>query len=224
MKAMSARPKPRATKTVRPLRRAPKATPASKNDAIGKRIIGATGTLLQRTSTHAISMSAIATAAKVGRQTLYRRFSNKDDVLHSVFEDRAFHNLEIMRKAVRWSDHVADIIVDTAVLTLDVTSRDRPMVQMLMEESSLDAGEFQVGPHSPMQRAATDLWRPILEAARERSALRKNLMIEEAILHVRSFHFILLIRRDIHPRQWPDYLKRYLLPVLLSDKANPYVP
>ncbi|HKP80111.1 MAG TPA: TetR/AcrR family transcriptional regulator [Phenylobacterium sp.] len=197
--------------------------PASKGDAIGKRIVRAAGTLLETCSPEALSMSEVARAAKVGRQTLYRRFSNKEEVLHSVFEDRAFHNIEIFRSAIRWTDHVADIIVGTAVLTLDVTSRDRVMLQMLMQGSSHEAGHYQLAPDSPMQRAAADIWQPILAAARERGALRPSVAIDDAILHIRAVHYILLVRTDIHPRDWPDYLRRYLLPVLLTDDANPYL-
>ena len=199
------------------------AKPASKDDPIGQRIVRAAGALLETTSPDALSMSDVARAAKVGRQTLYRRFSNKEAVLHSVFEDRAFHNIEIFRSAIRWTDDVADIIVGTAVLTLDVTSRDRVMLQMLMLGSSQEAGHYQLAPDSPMQQAAADIWRPILAAARERGALRPSVAIDDAILHIRAVHYILLVRTDIHPKEWPDYLRRYLLPVLLTDAANPYL-
>jgi AcrR family transcriptional regulator len=222
MQASRARKSP-AAPPASPARRGRGPEPASKGDAIGQRIVRAAGTLLETMGPEALSMSDVARAAKVGRQTLYRRFGNKEEVLHAVFEDRAFHNIEVFRSAIRWTDHIADIIVGTAVLTLDITSRDRVMLQMLMQGSSLEAGLYQLGPDSPMQRAAREIWQPILEAARERGALRPPLVVEDAILHVRAVHYILLVRADVHPRGWPDYLRRYLLPVLLTDAANPYL-
>ena len=223
MKATRARTSPAPAAAPKPARRGRGPEPASKGDAIGQRIVRGAGALLETTGPEALSMSDVARAAKVGRQTLYRRFGSKEEVLHSVFEDRAFHNIEIFRSAIRWTDDIADIIVGTAVLTLDVTSRDRVMLQMLMQGSSLEAGQYQLAPNSPMQSAAMEIWQPILEAARERGALRPSVVMEDAILHIRAVHYVLLVRIDIHPREWPAYLRRYLLPVLLTDAANPYL-
>lgn len=194
--------------------------PEKQRDAIGRRIIEAVSSALLEIPSADISMSAAAKRAGVGRQTLYRRFSSKEQLLHAVYEERTETNIRKMIMAVPRNQNPVELIVGTMLASLEITERDAVLMNMIMATSSSEAGEFLLGRDSFNYRLCERLWCPILEHLRDRGMLRHPDQIEEYLQQIRVAYYVLLIRRDIPREQRGRHVQNFFLPILLSDAVS----
>ena len=194
--------------------------PEKQRDAIGRHIIHSVTRALLEMPSADISMSAAAKRAGVGRQTLYRRFSSKEQLLHAVYEERTEANIREMIEAIPRSDNPVELIVGTMLTSLEITERDPVLMNMIMDTSSSEAGEFLLGRNSFNYRLCERLWCPILERLRDRGVLRHPDQLEEYLQQIRVVYYVLLIRRDIPLEQRRRHVHDFFLPILLSDAVS----
>lgn len=168
------------------------------------------------------SMELIARTAGVGRQTVYRRFANKEEIIENLFVRRANLLLEEVLSRLPTEADIEDKIIDVCLLWVSRIKSDTALSAIIEESDSHDTELFLVGGHSLLQNVAEKIWHPILKEARATGALRRELCDERAVQYVRATHYLLHIRDDLGERERVAFVKDTLLTTLLRDSANKY--
>ena len=90
-------------------------TPLEEGGAIRQRVLDATGGLVERFTYAKMTMEDVARASGVARQTLYKHFSGKDDLLIELFiwemEERQQPELDTYRQRPPSPEALLDLIV-----------------------------------------------------------------------------------------------------------------
>ena len=190
-------------------------------DEVVLRILEGAGRCFCHSGPRKTSMLDIAEAAGVGRQTVYRRFANKEAIIETLFEYRARTLLESMTAKSYAGADIEDAIIDTSLDWVQLVKRDLVMRAIIDESDSHETELFLVGGRSVLQRIAEQIWDPILSSARRNGSLR-NLTTKQAIQYVRATHYVLHKRDDLTERERVEYAKNTLLTTLLRDENNKY--
>lgn len=120
------------------------------------------------------TMDDIAREAGVSRPTVYRHYSNRDDLVLGVLLSRARDLLDRTRRFVDTRGRIDDKLIDGILFLADAGGRD-PMVQQLV---SL---EFMEGMQSHPEASrlpvvlSTEFWGPIVQAAQDAGEVRADL-------------------------------------------------
>ena len=169
------------------------------------------------------SMNDIAVASGVGRQTVYRRFKNREEVIEAVFQARVDTLMAELLDGRREVADLEDQIIDTALDWVHRIKGDPLLRSLVAESDSHETEIFLIGPKSTLQAIAVRIWTPLLERAQREQSLRTHLSFDEAVHYVRAIHFLLHVRDDLQERERVEFVKKTLLPILLRDDHNKYV-
>ncbi|MET0986619.1 MAG: TetR/AcrR family transcriptional regulator [Steroidobacteraceae bacterium] len=191
------------------------------DDAVVQRILNGAAQCFRGTGLRKTSMLDIAEAAGVGRQTVYRRFANKEAIIESLFEHRVRTLLESMTNRSRAAVDIEDLIIDTSLEWVQLTQRDLVLRAIIDDSDSHETELFLVGGRSVLQRIAEQIWDPILESARAAGSLR-NLTNKQAVQYVRATHYLLHVRDDLKERERVEFVKHSLVTTLILDAKNKY--
>lgn len=169
------------------------------------------------------SMNDIAVASGVGRQTVYRRFKNREEIIEALFQVRVDALMSELLGSRQKSADLEDQIIDTALEWVQRIKRDPVLRNLVAESDSHETEIFLIGPRSTLQAVAVRIWTPLLERAKAVGSLRPHLGVEEAVHYVRAIHFLLHVRDDLHERERVDFVRNTLLTILLKDGHNKYL-
>ncbi|HKY23317.1 MAG TPA: helix-turn-helix domain-containing protein [Vicinamibacterales bacterium] len=168
------------------------------------------------------SITDIASASGVGRQTVYRRFKSREEIIEAVFQARVDALLSNALESQHLAADLEDQIIDTSLEWVERIKRDA-VLRNLVESDSHETELFHIGPQSPLQSVAERIWRPLLERAKASGSLRPHLGIAEAVHYVRAIHYLLHVRDDLQERQRVAFVKNTLLTILIRDEHNKYL-
>lgn len=107
------------------------------SEAARKRLVEAAGHCIARNGFAATSLGAIATEAGVSRQTVYRYFAGRDELVGTTMFAAAEGVRATIQRAIRDLTDPADMIVETLVLGLS-EMRTNPVLLAIWDSSRLD--------------------------------------------------------------------------------------
>lgn len=169
------------------------------------------------------SMNDIAVASGLGRQTVYRRFKNREEIIEAVFQARVDTLLAALLESRQESADLEDQIIDTALGWVQRIKGDPVLRSLVAESDSHETEIFLIGPKSTLQAVAERIWAPLLERAKREGSLRVQLGFDEAVHYVRAIHFLLHVRDDLQERERVEFIKKTLLTILIRDDHNKYL-
>jgi len=118
------------------------------NDPVVDRVIAAAAAEFERVGIRRAALGRIATAAGVGRATLYRRFPDKRALVDAVLQDRLASNLLQLQQLMAAIEDPAERLVEGFAETLERIRTDA-LVQKMLEtepETVLPMATIEGGP------------------------------------------------------------------------------
>jgi len=118
------------------------------NDPVVDRVIAAAAAEFERVGIRRAALGRIATAAGVGRATLYRRFPDKRALVEAVLQDRLASNLLQLQELMAAIEDPAERLVEGFAETLERIRTDA-LVQKMLEtepETVLPLATIEGGP------------------------------------------------------------------------------
>jgi AcrR family transcriptional regulator len=178
------------------------------------RIIEAALACFRRFGPLKTSMSDIADAAKVGRQTVYRTFRSREDLLEAVAIRRLRAMADRIRPLVVACASFEDALIAGSIETLRLARADRIFMSLLETAGDRGVERYLLQSKSPVQESMLDIWRDVFAKARKRGELRKDVSDKDAAEWLRAVHFILLLREDLDAAGQKALLKTFVVPSL----------
>ena len=180
------------------------------------RIIEAALACLRKFGPLKTSMNDIAAAANVGRQTVYRTFRSREDLLEAVAIRRLRAMAERIRPVVTACTSLEDALVKGSLETLRHARQDRIFMSLLETAGDRSVERYLLHSKSPVQEPMLSIWRDVFAKARKRGELRKDVEDKEIAEWLRAVHFILLLREDLDAAGQKALLKTFVVPALLA--------
>lgn len=180
------------------------------------RIIDATLECIARHGLPKLSLVEVAEVAGLGRQTVYRHFASRDDLVTAALIAR----LDVMVVQLRpVSESCADL--EEALTVLNVASvravKDDPLLSTIVEESGDRRLErFMMARESPLADQTMVLWGPHLRRARAEGSLRDGLADLDIAAWIRAVQLIMLLRDDLDASQQATMLRQFLVPAICT--------
>jgi AcrR family transcriptional regulator len=180
------------------------------------RIIEAAIACFRRFGPLKTSMSDIADAAKVGRQTVYRTFRSREDLLEAVAIRRLRAMADRIRPLVIACGSLEAALIGGSIETLRLARQDKIFMSLFETAGDRGVERYLLQSWSPVQEPMLSIWRDVFAKARKRGELRKDLADKEVAEWLRAVHFILLLREDLDEAGQKALLKTFVVPSLTA--------
>jgi AcrR family transcriptional regulator len=188
------------------------------------RILEVAASLLARFTVSKLTMEDVARAAGIARQTIYKHFSGKDDLLTELFVQQMEQNqYPILRK-------LKDQPSPEALLRLFMTELDLARSYALFNEV-LDPA---VGPRmaelvfssEKMTAARESFWVPLLEQYEAAGVLRPGLDHRAVVRWITYQEFWLLTHPTVlcdNDKQLTEYIREFVIAALVREPGGPTI-
>jgi AcrR family transcriptional regulator len=195
------------------------ATVAASTDVrdVRDRLLDAAESCFDRFGTSKTTMEDVASAAGVSRGFVYKHLKNKDGLILAVLVRRAEQFNARARRFIESQPTLADALVHGIVLAARLAHRD-PYFGLLVGAATTDPANRIPGAAEEGYRLTAELWRPVLEAARDRGELRPDLDIDDVVHWVMYCELILLagsVAFGVDDATHERHLRQFLVPSLL---------
>lgn len=185
------------------------------NDPVVDRVIAAAAAEFERVGIRRAALGRIATAAGIGRATLYRRFPDKRALVDAVLQDRLASNLLQLQQLMAAIEDPAERLVEGFAETLERIRNDALVQKMLETEPAtvLPLATVEGGP-------AIALVREFLAGQLSALDLPEDVDLDTAAeIAVRLVHSLLLTPDGLLARDREgarDLARRYLAPAMFG--------
>jgi AcrR family transcriptional regulator len=189
------------------------------------RILEVAASLLARFTVSKLTMEDVARAAGIARQTIYKHFNGKDDLLAELFVQQMENNqYPVLRK-------LNDRPSPEALLRLFMTELNLARSYALFNEV-LDPA---VGPRmaelvfgsAKMTEARESFWVPLLEQYEAAGVLRPGLDHQAIVRWITYQEFWLLTHPTVlcdNDKQLTEYIRQFVIAALVREPASPTRP
>jgi AcrR family transcriptional regulator len=127
------------------------------------------------------TMEDVARNAGLSRATVYRHFKNRDDLLMGVVEREARNTQLVIKERLSGIEHAGDYIIEGIVQAL-IEIPKRPTLAMIHSPEAYLVTSRLILSSERLANVALEIAMPVIEPAREKGLLRKDvdigLMIE----------------------------------------------
>ena len=190
-------------------------------DSARARLIDAADACFSKYGVLKTTVEDVASAAKVSRATVYRYFSDRDELILGVLLRQANRFLDRLRVEIEREPQFDKAIVNGVMFTVKAVRADEHLALLFAPEVA-GVTTAVAGASQAMFELTTEFLRPFFESARESGALRPNLDVEEAAEWTLRIVLSLLTVEGPATRK-PDqerrFLAAYLVPALASGDS-----
>ena len=159
-----------------------------------ERVLDATEMSVERYGVNKITMEDVASLAKASRGSVYKHFGSKDGLILAMLVRRAERFNVRARAFLEAQPSLEESLVQGIVLGARLAHRD-PYFGILVGSATVDPMHRIDGAVEEAVRIATALWRPILEAGRDRGELRPGIDLDELVQWIMYLELLLLAGR-----------------------------
>jgi AcrR family transcriptional regulator len=153
-------------------------TPPPPSETLEDRIIGAAYACFERFGIAKTTVEDIARGAKLSRQTVYRYFSGKDEILDTICCREAIKINAVVRKGIDRTKGFANIVADALFIIITEGNKNSILRQVV------DVPSFQALAGSPDSRSYqlnNAYWKDMMERAAMRNELADDLTSQEVV-------------------------------------------
>ncbi len=190
--------------------------------AVLDRLFDAAEACFDRYGVGRASMEDVAAVAGVSRGYVYKHLRNRDGLLLAVLVRRARRFNQRATPFIAAQPTLADALVEGIMLAVKLAYRD-PYFGLLVGSATMDPARRVPGAVEAAAALTDELWRPVLDAGRERGELRADVHLDDAIQWIMYLELILLASTSAfgtadatHERQ----LRTLFLPAVLEPTGG----
>jgi AcrR family transcriptional regulator len=190
--------------------------PADSTDARA-RLLDAADACFARYGVMKTTMSDVAAEAGVSRATLYRYFSDRDQLVLGVILREAGRFLERLDKTFVRQDRFEDIVVEGIAHAVDAVRADERLALLFAPEVAGLTASI-AGASEALFEVTAKFLRPRLQAARELGQLRADIDLDEAVEWIlRTILSLLTVRGPRQRRRAAQrsFIRTFVVPSLV---------
>ncbi len=164
-----------------------------------------------------VTMEAVAAEAKISRATLYRYFSNRDEVFSGVVLREVDRYLERIRFRVESQPDLGSAVLEFVRVTLRAAGRDRTITGLFAGDEGYQAGGVMAESSVALFEMVTEFFRPLF--ASHSMEVRAGTTVEDGAEWI--LRAVMSLGTVAGPRRRSGsaldaYLSRYLLPAIVT--------
>lgn len=186
------------------------------SEELEERIIAAAYSAFERYGIGKTTIEDIARGAKVSRQTVYRYFTGKDDILDTICCKEAVKINSVVRKGIDRSMDFATVLTQALFIIITEGNKNSILRQVV------DVPSFQALAASPKSRSHQlnlSYWKDMMERATARNELAGDLTLEEIVAWLIMMQPILQFRLAdgaLDERQLHRIINRFVVAPLVA--------
>ena len=161
---------------------------------VRERVLDAVEMSVERYGVDKITMETVAGLAQVSRGFVYKHFGSRDGVILAMLVRRAERFNSRARTFLEAQPNLEESLVQGIVLGARMAFRDA-YFGLLVGSATVDPMHQIDGAVDEAVRLSTELWRPILEAGRERGELADGIDLDELVQWIMYLLLLLLAAR-----------------------------
>jgi len=178
------------------------------------RIISATLACIERTGVARMSLVDVAEAAGLGRQTVYRHFKSRAELIEAAAVARLDELIRELRPVAESCKSFQEAVVRLNVESVRAVREDKLLFNILEESGDRQLERFMMERDSPVADHMMVLWGQLFRRARAGGELREHLQDADIAAWIRAVQMILLVRNDLNPAQQAKLLRDFVAPAL----------
>ncbi len=190
------------------------------SDFAREQILDAALRCFEKLSYQKTRMEHIATEAKISRQTIYRYFPNRDEVVMGVIMRELYRLIDVFRERVDIAASFAEYVVETLAVA-DEAVQSSPVLGLLLRETTVWISR----PNADLNDIFTlfnAYFRDRFDAAKAAGELRDGIQFEtftDWVSHVGAS--FMMVPRLSDSCDFRDMLWHFLMPAIVREKAIP---
>jgi len=186
-----------------------------------ERILQAARTCFSRYGVHRTSMTDVAKAAGVSRQTLYNTISGRQELIEAVVVLRIEEMSDELRSVIDGQPTFVDAIVETSLASVELARKDPELTNLVETATTIRLFEIIAGPFPAIHEAVARLFRPLFETARRTGELRTDVSDDELVDWIRTVYLSLILRSDLDADAIRRVVRTYLVPSMTCSPPPP---
>jgi AcrR family transcriptional regulator len=195
------------------------AAPTSTDDA-RERILAAAERCIDRHGIRKTTMDDVASEVGLSRPSVYRYFTDRDDLLIELITRHARALLNRARKAISRQGSLADQIVETVLYTADHGRRD-PLTRHVIDPDGTSLGRRMIA-SGTKEMCRAEMWDPLLDTAVANNELPPGLSRSD--IHLWLGNVTVMVMRGLEDgdgdvRRYRSILRRFVVPAFVSSQA-----
>ena len=184
-----------------------------------ERVVRAARECFGRYGVQRTTMSDVAKAARISRQTLYNIVSGREELVEAVMVWRIREIADLLREAAAGQPTITDAIVETSVAAVELGRSDPELTNLVETTGSARLFEMIAGPVPAINDLVGRLFPPLFEQARRRGELRAELDDDHLVEWIRMIYLSLILRTDLDGPSVRHAVRTFLLPSLTGEAA-----
>lgn len=171
----------------------------------------------QRYGVRRTSMADVAEELGVSRQTIYRLFESRSDLLESMASELITKIGKKLAVPFASFENLEDALVEGSLLSITAGANDALFVEIIEQSDDHQFEQFLFRGSEEVQTVMLKLWEPLLEKARSEGRLKSDLTNEKAVEWIRNVHAVATLRTDYDENQRRALFNDFLVPSLIRE-------
>lgn len=158
----------------------------------------------------------IANEAGLSRQTAYRVFANRKELLERLADQRFVAMETELRPRISRYRSFEEALVKGIALSMQVARRDKIFVAILETLGDKGLERYMLSAESPVISTTTGVWSGVIDQAIAKRELRSGLTKEDVITWLIAVECILLLKDDLSDKEQERFLRKLMVPAMLA--------
>lgn len=190
---------------------------AARDVEVRARIVDSARRCFRRNGVAKTRIAAVAAEAGMVRQTVYDFVESRAHLLELAMAARMSEFGGSVNERFHPEGDVVDDLVELTAVMTEVMSSDPECTELAAGMTPRNAMRFISSPDSEAQPVVVGILAPIYERAKEAGLLQPGLSIEDMAAWLRSACAPLSQRDDLTPAELRRIIRRFLVPVFLTE-------
>jgi len=199
---------------------AQKANVKTQPETSESRLVAAAMRCIEKYGIKKTFMEDIAKEAGLSRQTAYRVFTTRRELLQRLADQRFLAMEEALRPRVSRYRSFEEALVKGIALSMQVAREDKVFVAILETLGDEGLERYMLGSDSPVIATMTGVWSGVIERAIAKNELRSGLTLSDVITWLIAVECILLLKDDLSAAEQERFLRKLMVPAMLAPAVS----
>ncbi|MGQ0465016.1 MAG: TetR/AcrR family transcriptional regulator [Sporichthyaceae bacterium] len=190
------------------------ATPVPLSTDPKARILAAARECFARYGVARTSMTDVAKAAGMSRQSVYNAISGRQELIEAVVVLRVEEMSRELRAVLDEQPTFLDAIVETSLASVELARRDPELSNLVQTATTVRLFEIVAGPYPSIHAAVLGLFADRFEQARADGELRADVSDDELVDWLRSVYLAMIVRPDLDADAIRRIVRTFVVPSL----------
>lgn len=189
---------------------------SNKNALTKEQVVEAAEACFRRYGIHRTSMTDVAAALGVARQTLYRVFDTRGKLLAHLAAKRIGELGEALKPQFARFTSLEEALVEGSLISIRSGVEDELLSEVFRHSDDHSFEQFLFKGSPEIQAVMLEIWSPLIDDARKHGRVSQRTTNEEIVEWIRNVHAMLTLRDDYDDQAVRTVLAKFFLPSVLA--------